>query len=408
MLGRIVRLSQFESPSISDWIIYFTAFVIIQVPAIFNFYDNAGPNNPYILFAESLLKGELTLSPTMKIGDLVYYQNHYYLPYPPLPSIILLPFVALLGAPHVNTVIIATIMACISLYLMYQIFLRLEISKDYFNWMMLAAFFGTGYWFAIFTSHHVYAFAHITSFMFQLFIINELLGKKRWWLVGIFIGCAFLSRQLTILYILFAFGFMVYLSRNQKERITYMHFLSLCASAGAFILLYMVYNYLRFGNPLDTGYGHIVYIGVLNERVSQYGVFSAKYFLFNLYSIFIKGFNVEFEGRTYLNIKDMDLWGTSLLSASPFLIASIKAVWPSVLKFSALATVFMILTIQLFYHNNGFHQINTTRFSLDFLPLLLVLTALGARHIPMWLFKGMIGYAIVLNIVSFVIHFLYQ
>ena len=408
MLGRIVRLSQFESPSISDWIIYFTAFVIIQVPAIFNFYDNAGPNNPYILFAESLLKGELTLSPTMKIGDLVYYQNHYYLPYPPLPSIILLPFVALLGAPHVNTVIIATIMACISLYLMYQIFLRLEISKDYFNWMMLAAFFGTGYWFALFTSHHVYAFAHITSFMFQLFIINELLGKKRWWLVGIFIGCAFLSRQLTILYILFAFGFMVYLSRNQKERITYMHFLSLCASAGAFILLYMVYNYLRFGNPLDTGYGHIVYIGVLNERVSQYGVFSAKYFLFNLYSIFIKGFNVEFEGRTYLNIKDMDLWGTSLLSASPFLIASIKAVWPSVLKFSALATVFMILTIQLFYHNNGFHQINTTRFSLDFLPLLLVLTALGARHIPMWLFKGMIGYAIVLNIVSFVIHFLYQ
>ena len=104
----------------------------------------------------------------------------------------------------------------------------------------------------------------------------------------------------------------------------------------------------------------------------------------------------------------MDLWGTSLLAASPFLIASLKAEWPRILKISAWLTMLLILTGQLFYHNNGFHQINTSRFSLDFLPLLFVLTALGLNHLPKWLFKGMILYAVLLNIISFLIHSLYQ
>jgi hypothetical protein len=53
-------------------------------------------------------------------------------------------------------------------------------------------------------------------------------------------------------------------------------------------------------------------------------------------------------------------------------------------------------------------QVNTSRFTLDFLPLLFVLTALGASSIPKWLFKGMVVYAVLLNILSFAIHFIYQ
>ena len=406
MFERLERLSRFDSPTVNDWIIYFGAFILIQVPAMFNFYDNYGPENPYILFAQSLLHGHLMLPQTVNPADLIFFENNYYLPYPPLPSILLLPFVAVLGVSHVNTVTIATLMACISIYLMYRIFLRLEIAKESVGWLMLAVFFGTGYWFAIFTSHHVYAFAQITSFLFQLLLINELLGKRRWWLVGVYIGCSFLSRQLTVFYVLFALGFLYHDSQQRKVRLNDVFLL--CASTGVFVLGYLWYNYLRFGNALDTGYEYIVYVGILKERVEHYGVFSLKYVLFNLYSMVIKGFHIDFEGNALLNIKDMDLWGTSLLSASPFLIASVKASWPRVLKISAWVTVVVILCGQLLYHNNGYHQINTMRFSLDFLPLLIVLMALGSRYIPGWLFKGMVGYAIVLNVISFVIHFLYQ
>jgi 4-amino-4-deoxy-L-arabinose transferase-like glycosyltransferase len=408
LLTRIERLSMFESPSVTDWLVYFAAFILIQAPAILNFYSNHGLANPYLLFADSLLKGQLVLPHSVNPSDLIFFNNNYYLPYPPLPSVVLLPFVAIFGVTHVNTVAIATVMACISLYLMYKILVRLGIEQGYLNWIMLAVFFGTGYWFAIFTSHHVYAFAQITSFLFELLVIYELTGRRRWWLVGIYIGCAFLSRQLTVFYFVFAAGYMYFEMKQKREAATLRDFIALCSTLGAFVLLDLLYNYLRFGNPLDTGYGHIVYIGVLKERVQEYGPFSVRYVLFNLYSVFVKGFNIEFGGKAYMHIKDMDLWGTSLLSASPFLIASAKATWPKILKISAWVTIAIILTGQLFYHNNGFHQINTTRFTLDFLPLVIVLTALGARHLPKWLFRGMVVYAMLLNIIGFVIHFLFQ
>jgi hypothetical protein len=124
--------------------------------------------------------------------------------------------------------------------------------------------------------------------------------------------------------------------------------------------------------------------------------------------VLIKGFNIQFTGNNYLSIKDMDLWGTSLFTASPFFVASFKANWPKILKISAWVTIIVILVGQLFYHNNGYEQINTSRFTLDFLPLLIVLTALGTAKVPFWLMKGMIAYAVILNIISFIIHLLYN
>ncbi|HEY6954786.1 MAG TPA: hypothetical protein VI385_06050 [Flavisolibacter sp.] len=405
---RIKRLFLFESPTYLDWVIYFTAFIIIQVPAIINFYFNDGTHNAYIQMADALLHGNLYLPDASNIGDLASFHGKVYLPYPPLPALILMPFVLLFGAAHVNTVAVATIMACVSLYLVYNILTRLKIEKDYIIWIIAAVFFGTGFWYALFTSHHVYAFAHITSFMFQLMIINELLGKKRWWLVGFLIGCTFLTRQFTIVYVLFAAGYMYYTARTERRGFSIKNVLALLTPVGLCAGLYLFYNYLRFGNPLDSGYQHINFIGVLKERVDHYGVFSVKYFLFNLYSTLIKGFNIEFQGNTYLNIKDMDLWGTSLLAASPFFIASVKAEWPKTLRVAAWATIIVILIGQLFYHNNGFEQVNSSRFTLDFLPLLIILMALGISKIPMWLVKAMVSYGVLLNVVSFIIHLLYQ
>lgn len=408
MLLYIRKLSRFESPSRLDWTIYISVFIILQIPAIINFYYNDGANNAYTLFAQSLLNGNLTLPKMDYYGDMAYFNGLYYLPYPPLPSLILVPFVALFGPQQVNTVAIATLLACVSLYTLYKIFLKLSLKAGYFSWLLVGFFFGTGYWLALFNSHHSYSFAHITSCLFQLLLINELLGRKRWLLIGTLIGCSFLTRQFTIIYILFALGYLFYLHKSESRKTAAKDVFLLLLPTAFCISIYLLYNYLRFGSFLDTGYNYILYMGVLKDRVDEYGVFSARYFLFNFYCFFLKGFNIEFKGSTYLNIKDMDLWGTSLLAASPFLIASVKAQWPKILKVSAWVTIFFILTGQLFYHNNGWQQVNTSRFSLDFLPLLVVLAALGVNHVPKWLFKGMVVYAVLLNVISFLIHFLYQ
>jgi 4-amino-4-deoxy-L-arabinose transferase-like glycosyltransferase len=404
---RIKKFLLFDSPTYVDWVIYFTAFVILQVPAIINFYYNDGHHNAYIQLTQSLMEGHFNLPETADKGDLCLFNGKLYLPYPPLPSLILIPFVLLFGAAHVNTVAIATAMSCLCLYLLYQIFIKLKIDKEQIPWLILAVFFGTGFWFALFTTHHVYAFAHITSFLFQLLFLNEILGKRRWWLAGVFIGCAFLSRQFTVFYVLFALGYMFYLHKNGKTQLRWKSILSFSASLGFFVALYFAYNYVRFGKALDSGYNYIVFIGVLKERVHQFGVFNIRYFLFNLYCVLIKGFNIQFTGNGYLTVKDMDLWGTSLFAASPFLVAGFRANWPKILKISAWVTIIVILVGQLFYHNNGYEQINTSRFTLDFLPLLIVLTALGSAKVPLWLMKGMIAYAVGLNIVSFIIHLMY-
>lgn len=405
---RLKKLFLFESPTYVDWAIYFTAFILLQIPAIINFYYNNGDHNSYLQFADSLLHGKLYLPQSADVGDMALFNGKIYLPYPPLPAILLIPFVALFGPAHVNTVAIATILSCISLYLLYSIISKLKIQKEYTPWLIAAVFFGTGYWFALFTSHHVYAFAHITSFLFQLLIINEILGKRRWWLISIFIGCSFLTRQFTVFYILFALGYLIYLHRTNQKKASLNDLVMLFLPLGLIIGIYLVYNYARFGNAFDSGYRHILFIGVLKERVQQYGVFNIRYFLFNLYCTLIKGFNIEFGGKTHLQITDMDLWGTSLLSASPFLLASLKARWPKTVKVWAWLTILVILIAQLFYHNNGYEQVNTSRFTLDFLPLLIVLTGLGLDKIPAWLLKGFISYAIGLNVISFIIHLLYQ
>jgi 4-amino-4-deoxy-L-arabinose transferase-like glycosyltransferase len=378
----------------------------LHIPAILNFYSNDGSNNAYLLFSRSLLKGHLSLPPMDSYQDMILYHGQYYLPYPPFPSLILLPFVALFGS--VNTVFIVVIMSWLNLYLLCQILRRLEVKQEYFPWLITAFFFGTAYWFALFTSHHVYSFAQICSCSLQLLLIAELLGKRRWWLIGLCIGCSFLTRQFTIFYIFFALGYMLYLHRQQRSAVKITDLVSLFTPVAFCVAIYLFYNYLRFGNPLDPGYAYIIFNGELRDRVGLYGVFSVHYLFFNLYSFLIKGFDIEFTGPGLIHIKDMDLWGTSLLSASPFLIASIKAAWPSLLKIGSWLTIGCILAGALFYHNNGFHQINAMRFSLDFLPLLFVLTAAGIKSLPDWLLKGMVLYALALNVLSFAVHFLYQ
>jgi 4-amino-4-deoxy-L-arabinose transferase-like glycosyltransferase len=395
MLDYIKRLSRVEDPKKLDWLIYFAIFGLLHIPAIINFNHSFGTFNGYLLFAQSLLKGSLALPDVSTIyPDMIFYHGQHYLPYPPFPSVILMPFVAIFGETHVNTVAIALAISCLNFFLLYKICIRLKVEQKYISFILVAFFFGSPYWYALFTSHQVYAFAHITSCSLQLLAISELLGKRRWWLVGVYIGCSFLSRQFTVFYILFALGYMLYLHQQKLAKIRVRDFFALGASVGFFVLVYLTYNYLRFGNALDTGYGYIKFMGVLKERVEEYGVFNVRYVPFNLYSFFLKGFNIDFIGKDLMQIKDMDLWGTSLLVGSPFVILSLKANWPKTLLWGAWATILIIITGSLFYHNNGYNQINCMRFSLDFLPLLIVLIAMGIKAIPEWLLKSMVVYSV--------------
>jgi hypothetical protein len=401
-----------------QWGILFCIFFAINIPAIMN---DKGDSNAYVMLAKSLCRGTVSLSPgdmhdlkgteIIDNGDLTFYQGKYYLPYPPAPALLIVPFL-LIHPGFVNSVLICVLLGFLNIFLLYSILKKLSVGNENIPWLMYAFFFGTCYWSVMLTASHVYGFAEIVSETGILLLLNELFGKKRAFLLGLFLGMSFLSRQLTVILALFVVGYFIHLYllspqiQNKRLFLRKLGFFSL--SLGISVCIYLIYNYIRFRNPLDTGYGNILFAGILKDRVDHYGVFSIHYVLYNLYSYLIKGFNIEFGGLGMLQIKDMDPFGTSLLMASPFVIAAFKTGWDKTLRYFAWITISIIFISMLFYHNNGKDQINASRFTLDFLPLLFVMVAAGAKNIPGWIFKGMVCYSIMLNIIALGIHGYYH
>ncbi|MDW7696028.1 hypothetical protein R9C00_29575 (plasmid) [Flammeovirgaceae bacterium SG7u.111] len=381
-------------------------FFVAHIPAIFN---NHGNVNAYVLFTQALLDGKLYLPQIEGYHylDLIHFEGKYYLPYPPFPAIFLLPFAAVFGAESINPVLVCMLLTCVNFFIFYTILKRLNISGENRLWMILAFFFGTGYWFVLITSHHVYGFAHISCITMILLGMSELFGKRRGWIIGICLGGAFLSRQMSV-FTGILFLYILIEKEIKKEKPNFTNPISFALSSCMFLFIYFWYNYTRFGDFMNTGYEYIAYIEPMKARVEEYGVFSLKYFLFNFYTMFIKGHNIHFTGEGLLNIKGMDLFGSSLISASPFVLFAFRTNWKKGYVISTVVAIIIILTGLLLYHNNGFHQVNTNRFALDFMPILFLLIVHSLAKIPTWLIRFTVSYAIVINIISFIIHMIYQ
>jgi len=134
------------------WLLLLSAFFILHIPAILNDHHNT---NAYVLLAHSLLKGNLTLPQTGDYGDMIFFQGNYYLPYPPFPALVIIPFMLIMGPAAVNSVLICVLLSCLNIYLLYGILKRLEITGSTIPWLIYGFFFGTSYWYVLFSSHHV-------------------------------------------------------------------------------------------------------------------------------------------------------------------------------------------------------------------------------------------------------------
>ena len=64
----------------------------------------------------------------------------------------------------------------------------------------------------------------------------------------------------------------------------------------------------------------------------------------------------------------------------------------------------LIVTIshQLLFYNNGWVQVNTQRFALDYLPIVIFLVALGIQRSGGRWWKFAIAYAVILNFLGIV------
>ncbi len=390
---------------------FLAAFVILGVPYIWDIGRSlvADPNSlnvkHYVYLAQSILQGRLD-SPVYQ-DDMAVFQGKYWVIYPPFPVIFVIPFVAIFGQ-NTNMMYIGIALAIWSIVLLLKILKKVEAEPKSRRWIILAFVFGTGYWLCLRNTAGVCWYAHVASVLPLLLALNESLGKSRGILVGLFIGCAFLSRQFTI----FFFPFLLVALWISKERKntgsrlfeSAMFGVGLAACAG----VYLWFNWARFGNPLDTGYAYLKLGGILEERVRNEGLFSLSFLPFNAVYMFLQGFHVNYGDwpTSVTNVHQywpMDPYGTSIVAASPFIFFAFKAKWDKRLLIAMWASIVFVALGGLLYYNNGWVQYNAQRFAVDFFPALMILVALGVKHVPEQYWKPLVVYAVFMNAVAMLV-----
>lgn len=244
--------------------------------------------------------------------------------------------------------------------------------------------FGTVYYSAVILGT-IWFFAHVVAIIFVLLSLIEFFGKKRGFLIGLCLGLAALSRQATILGILF---FLLLLPKKQNFYLL----LGLVPP----LLFQAIFNYLRFGNPLESGYLlQNWYSSVQADDIAKYSFFNPAYLPKHLYIMFFKGpeFINEFP---YLK---PDPQGMAILLTTPaFLIAFLAPIKEKIVKFSFLAT-FAIIIPAVFYTATGWVQFGY-RYTLDFLPFLFIPLALAYSQKPTLAKTFLIFISILINILG--------
>lgn len=383
-------------------IVLIVAALAVALSLVPRIIADDGSTNHYVYQAQAFLHGQTYIEEFL--NDLAIFEDHFYIQVPPFPAVLLMPFVAVLGTHATYTTLIATLIAALAVAVFIQILKKLDIRANNRFWLGMGAFLGLGFWSAVLESSGVWYFAHVVAFTAMLLAINEALGKGRGWLVGLFLGMAFLSRQLSVLSAFFLVAALWKSPFGENRGRNVANLAGFAVVAGLCGAAYLAFNRARFGNPFEGGYTYVDLPDFLRQRIDQYGLLSWRYVPFNFAYLFLQGFHIQFD--EFVNPMQgfhVDTFGTSLVFASPFLLAAFFAQWERRLKWAAWLTVGLTTLYLLLWHNNGWVQFNTQRYTLDFTPVLLLLVALGMKHKPSRWWEYAILYAIALNIVALVL-----
>lgn len=216
-----------------------------------------------------------------------------------------------------------------------------------------------------------------------MLLLFELCGRQRAWVMGAGLIAGTWARQLILLYaplVLLAAWFEprkdLERHRPRRGRALLAATLSVAVALGGL----MVMNALRFGNPLQSGYGYVA-----DQHRSDFGPaidpeaigpFSLRYVPRNLYYMHVAPPHAAWlNGRL---IYDGNNYGTSIWLTMPILFVlfiDLGRIFHDRLRLTLLLTALAIMAVQMTYFNTGYAQRGYSRFALDFLPALLVLIA---------------------------------
>lgn len=221
-------------------------------------------------------------------------------------------------------------------------------------------------------------------------------GRRAFVWTGVAIAAATLTRSHLFLAGIWPF---VYLALRQRpsgwRRVTHhilIGLLPIVAAAG----LLGLYNWSRFGNPLDNGIAYHQMAEMFVADYRQYGYFNLHYIPVNLFFQYL-AYPLPYNALTFM--------GGGLFWLSPLFIAAFTGLVhgrPRWLVWTLILTIGLVATPILLLMGTGWEQFGP-RYTLDFTLPLLMLTALGMQRWPLWLVRLLV----LLSILQYAIGLMY-
>ena len=234
----------------------------------------------YSLQAMSWLSGRLDMGKNYEWLELAVYNGKYYLSFPPLPSVVMLPFVLLFGERTPSN-LVSALYGIFTAMIAYKILKKAGMKRGGAVFFAIAYVWGSNMlWLS--TSGGVWFLAQGLNMLLLtacVYFAQQKMRVAAYAMAALAVGCRPFS--VCMFLPLMAYFYMVDKDRPRADRIRG-QIRSLIIPA--FIALcYMLYNYVRFGNVLEFGHN---YLPEFTE--SEKGQFSLSYILPNLYNLLLR------------------------------------------------------------------------------------------------------------------------
>ncbi len=355
------------------------------------------------LVAKAFLEGKLYLENPVSTHDLTFSNGHWFVPVPPLPALVVLPFVALFGVEKVNMVHVSILAGALNAMLVYLILSKagrlrmIPASIPGMLWLTVLFAFGTTHWWLSVYGIFWYLNQLLTLFFTALAILFTLY-KASPWLIGLCLGLALLSRPNGFTLWPLLLGITFFLEQQTLGAIPWKRMFTwalktavpMAACAGALLL----YNYMRFGSFLDFGYVTINSSTWIMEAVRRYGMFNIHFVPINFEMMFLRmPFLGIVENRLYYS---PTFEGTSIFAMTPavvYLFRRFRFNWWTI---GAWVSISFTAGLLLLYHNTGSWQIGY-RYLMDFILPVLLLMGIGIGQRTSRLFILLTLISVVIN-----------
>ncbi len=305
------------------WLFYISiTFVITSVVYLFA-YNSGDLDQQFAWQATSFIHGQLDIP---KSHDSILFNGKYYWGDPPFPSIVLIPFKIISNFAFDQSIAQLVIIALLT-FLLYKL-ARLKNFSQSSAWYLTFSFLFGSFVIGLITHPSSWYFGQVVSLLLLTLFLYEFETKKRIFILGVIAALLIITRptaSLVLLLIPYQIFFQFY-KRHLAMKVAVKKLLLYSLPIALSVLLYLLFNLLRFGTIFFNAYAHVAppptfeaakALGFLNIAHIPSGIYYT--FLISVQPVIKQGEHLVFPFITY------SPYGLSFFITSPFFIYAFKS-----------------------------------------------------------------------------------